>query len=161
MPTNHEITELLSRLESAPARFASALARLEDADSVAQVEPGARPPAEVLAHARAAQDILEPRIYYILVRGGNTPLIVYDEHRWVEVARYTQLPLTELLAAMRHKRKELVHMLRNITPEEWDMTGTHEVKGPMSVFEIASFIADQDDLHLREIERAAGVRSSI
>src|SRR5438093_9302098 len=89
---NEEIEQVLSRLASAPARFASALSRLEDADSVDSTRPDEWSPAEVLAHVRAAHDIMEPRIFYMLVR-DNPPLIAYDDRRWAEVSRYVSLPI--------------------------------------------------------------------
>ncbi len=115
MMQDERITQLLSRLASAPARFAAALSQLEDADSVSSARPGEWSPVEVLAHVRASHDIMEPRIYYILVRDKPT-LLAYDDERWAEVARYASLPVIESLEAMRLRRNELVQVgLREAT----------------------------------------------
>lgn len=155
MSDSAEIDELIGRLESAPGRFAEVLARLEDADSVTMAPDGEWSPSEVFAHLRAANDILEPRMYQILVRDA-TPLIGFDEREWLRVARYGSQRVTDLLHTMMLKRKELVHALRGLAPEDWERTGTHEVRGPMSVLEIARQIADHEDEHIAQIKATIG-----
>lgn len=154
-PTMVEIEKLLVRLAATPARLATALSRLEDADSVSDFHDGEWSPVQVLAHVRAANDILEPRIYHVLVR-ENTPLLAYDDGVWAQRARYATLPITESLDTMKHRRKELVHMLRGISLEDWQRTGTHEVRGPMSVYELALYVADHDEEHIAQIEASIG-----
>jgi len=150
-----EIESLIGRLATAPSRYAAALSRLEDADSISDIHDGEWSPVQVLAHVRAANDILEPRIFHVLVR-ENTPLVAYDDGVWAQVARYAMLPITESLETMKHKRKELVHMLKGISQQDWQRTGTHEVRGPMSVFELASYVADHDEEHIAQIEASIG-----
>jgi DinB superfamily len=153
MVTALERERLIGRLAAAPGHFYELLARLEDADSVTNVEDGEWSPHEVVAHLRAANDILEPRILQVLVR-PNTPLIGFDEALWLDVLGYATLPITDLLQTMMWRRKELVHALRGVPPEAWERTGTHEVRGPMIVFELATQIADHEDEHLAQIARA-------
>src|SRR5262245_7699508 len=98
MTDTEQIQSLISRLASAPARLAAALSRLEDADSVIGAGPDEWSPAEVLAHLRASNSTLEPRIYHVLIR-DNPPLPAFDERRWAEVARYASLPIIESLEA--------------------------------------------------------------
>jgi hypothetical protein len=152
---SEQIAEVLSRLASAPGRFASAISRLEDADSVTSAEAGEWSPAEVLAHVRASHDIFEPRIYYILVR-DNPQLLAYDDARWAQVARYASFPVIESLEAMRLRRTELVRALRGLSESDWERIGTHETRGPMTVLQIAEQIADHDDEHIAQIERSIG-----
>jgi hypothetical protein len=155
---SEEIKEVIDKLAAAPPRFAALLSTLEDADSVESSGDAEWSPRRVFAHLRAANAILEPRIYFVLVR-DNPPLVGYDDAIWLDVARYDSLPVTESLESMRLHRNELLHMLRNISPEDWDRTGTHEVRGPMTVLEIALQIIDHEDDHLEQIRRSAGVPS--
>ncbi len=150
-----DIKQVIARLAASPGRFAELLSRLEDADSVTSAVEGEWSPAQVMAHLRAANDILEPRMYQILVREA-TPLIGFDEHQWQQVARYSSLPVTDLLHTMMLKRKELVHALRGLSREDWDRTGTHEVRGPISVLEIAKQVADHEDEHIAQVAAAIG-----
>lgn len=155
MATSLEHEMLLSRLAAAPAHFQALLARLEDADSVTTATAGEWSPHEVVAHMRAANDILEPRVFQVLVR-PNTPLIGFDEDRWLQVLGYARLPVTDLLQTMAWRRRELVNALRNVAPEDWERTGIHEVRGPMTVYELATQIADHEQEHLAQIARAVG-----
>jgi hypothetical protein len=149
------IEVVIARLASSPAKFGSLLGKLEAADAVASAAPGEMSPAETLARVRAANDILEPRILYVLVR-DNPPLIGYEEGRWEEIMHYRTLPVSDSLQSMRLRRNELVRALKALDPEEWERAGTHEVRGPMTVLEIAEQIADLEDHHLAQIERASG-----
>jgi hypothetical protein len=152
MTNTEQIQSVISRLASAPARLAAALSRLEDADSVMGVGADEWSPAEVLAHLRASNATLEPRIYHVLIR-DNPTLPAFDERRWAEVARYASLPIIESLEALRLIRNELVRTLRSIPEADWQRTGTHEVRGPMTVFDIAIYIANHDDEHIAQIEQ--------
>ncbi|MEO8285713.1 MAG: DinB family protein [Chloroflexota bacterium] len=156
MAERNEIEAVVHRLESAPGRFAALLSSLEDADSIEQSADDGSTPQGVFAHLRAANAILEPRIYFVLVR-DNPPLVGYDDARWMEIARYASLPVTDSLETMRLYRSELVYMLRGISLDDWDRTGTHEVRGPMTVLELAQQIAEQDDDHLGQIQKSIGV----
>lgn len=155
MATSLEHELLLSRLAASPAHFQALLARLEDADSVTTADAGEWSPHEVVAHMRAANDILEPRVLQVLVR-PNTPLIGFDEERWLQVLGYAKLPVTDLLQTMACRRKELVSALRTVSAEDWERSGIHEVRGPMTVYELATQIAEHEDEHLAQIARAIG-----
>jgi DinB superfamily len=155
--TPSDVEELLSRLASAPGRFASALARLDDADSITSIQPGEWSPAEILAHVRASHAILEPRLFHMLVR-DNSPLPAFDERRWAEIARFAALPITASLETMSLQRKELVYALRGLSAADWERTGTHEISGPLTVYRLARNIADHDDEHCAQIEQIGAVR---
>jgi hypothetical protein len=145
-----EIQALIERLEASPARFAAVMSRLEAADSVEALRPGDWSAAQVLAHVRASQDIIEPRILAILAR-DNPPLLSFDDRAWADVGRYNFVPVTEALESMRTRRRELMRALRALGPEGWQRTGQHEVRGTLSVLNIARRIADHEDEHLEQI----------
>jgi hypothetical protein len=154
MADTEEINTLIARLDVSPSRFAAALAQLEAADSVENVWPGEWSAAEVLAHVRASQDIMEPRIFAILVR-DNPTLLAFDDRKWAEAARFSSIAPLESLDNMRQRRKELIRALRGAAPADWERTGTHEAKGPQSVLQIARAIADHEAEHLEQINSRA------
>lgn len=155
MPTREETANLIRRLSAIPARLTSALMSLQDADSVDSSQPGQWTSAEVLAHVRASNDILEPRIYQVLVR-DNPALLAFDEQKWAQIAGYTSVPLLESLAALSFRRADLVRLLQSLSPGDWDRTGTHETNGPMTVWQLANYIADHDAEHAAQIEAVVG-----
>lgn len=150
-----EIEHLLARLASAPGRFAALLVRLEDADSITGTLPQEWSPQEILAHVRASNDILEPRLLQVLVR-DEPPLAAYDERRWAEVARYSTARISDSLEAMRLRRRELVRALQSMSPGDWQRAGVHETRGRMTLLELARYVADHDDEHIAQLERVIG-----
>ncbi len=148
------IPQLISHIDSSPARFAAVLSRLEAADSVETTRPGEWSAAEVLAHVRTSQDIIEPRIMAILSR-DNPPLPAFDDGVWMQVGRYAFVPVPEALEIMRLKRRELVRVLRSIPLEAWSRTGVHEARGPISVLDIVRGIAEHEDEHINQIAQSA------
>ena len=155
MADRNEVESVLERLASSPTEFARLIGKQEAADAVASAAPGELSPADALARVRAANDILVPRILYVLVR-DNPPLIGFEEGRWEEVMHYRTLPVSDSLQTLRLQRAELVRALRALKPEEWDRAGTHEVRGPMSVLEIAAQIAGLEEDYLAQIEHSGG-----
>lgn len=147
-----EIRNLIDRLEALPAGFAEVMSRLEAADSVEALGPGDWSAAQVLAHVRASQDIMEPRILAILTR-DNPPLPAFDDTVWANVGRYAFVPVTEALESMRTRRRELVRALRALNAEGWQRTGQHEVQGTISVLDIARRIAEHEEEHREQIAR--------
>jgi hypothetical protein len=147
-----EIHVLIDRLEASPALFAGVMSRLEAADSVEALDPGDWSAAQVLAHVRASQDIIEPRILAILAR-DNPPLSTFDDRAWADVGRYAFVPVTEARDSMRTRRRDLIRALRALGPEEWQRTGQHEVRGPISVLDIARNLGEHEDEHLEQIAR--------
>jgi hypothetical protein len=115
--------------------------------------PGEWSPADVLAHVRASHAILEPRLFHMLMR-DNPPLPAFDDRRWAEVARFASMPVTASLETMTMQRKELLYALRGLAAADWERTGTHEVNGLVTVYQVAAHIAGHDEEHCTQIERA-------
>ena len=150
LPAGEEIASLLNRLEAAPEKFAYALERLEAADSFFVSGTDSWSAAEVFAHVRASNDIMEHRIYAVLAR-DNPTLPAYDDRQWAQVAHYTSLPLVDSVSTMRARRNELVRMLRAAPPEAWLREGLHETAGAITLLQIVRKIIDHDEEHISQI----------
>ena len=111
---------------------------------------------EVFAHLSASDAIVAPRIMQILVR-ENPPLPAFDERVWAELTRSDRVELELQLARFEISRAELVGMLRRLTQEQWARHGEHEVRGPMSVLQIAKSIVDHEAEHHQQL---LGLRQS-
>ena len=151
-----EVESLLARLAWLPARLGAAFARLEGGEPPIPLPVGEWGPRQVLAHVRASGEILAPRIFHVLVR-DNPLLPAYDQDRWALVAGYESLPAAELLETLRLQRVELVHALRALPPADWHRTGTHEARGPLTVLQLATALADHEEEHCIQLEHMAEV----
>lgn len=151
MYSSHQFDDLLKRLSDAPARIAGAVARLSDTDKHLTPSNGKWSAAEILAHLRASDDILEHRLYAILTR-DHPVLPAYDERRWAEIAGYSQADFQLSLRVFRLRRAELVSMLRQAAIDDWQRFGIHEVKGSVSLFQVATSLMEHEEEHCAQLE---------
>src|SRR4051794_36536238 len=153
--TTGSTDELIDRLAQCASRLRSLADRQTSAQRWSANAGDGWSPIEILAHMRASDAILSPRILHILVR-DNPPLPRFDERRWAEVARFNDLPASELVHAHSVARAELVHALRRIDAANWQRTGTHDEEGVVSILEIAEHVADHEEEHLADLEKMLG-----
>lgn len=145
------IHDLLNRLTGIPARIASAVANMSDADKSVAPPNGEWSVSHILAHLRASDDILAHRLFAILTR-ENPALPAYDERRWAEIAGYSEADFELSLNTFTLRRAELVNMLRQIDNESWQRLGTHEVKGAVSLFDVAASLVEHEEEHCAQLE---------
>ncbi len=144
------IDNLLSRLATIPARIAEIVTgRSSDVlrSSSSQEEWSAL---QILAHLRASDDIITPRVYGILVRDEPT-FLAFDERRWADVARYMYLEFHTSLQLFALRRNELVQVLRQLSLKDWERSGIHEVHGPQTVFAILTAVVEHEEEHCAQL----------
>ena len=151
MNSSDEISDLLNRLAAVPARIGRAVARLSDTDKHLASSNGEWSAAQILAHLRASDDILAHRLYAILAR-DNPLLPAYDERRWAEIAGYPQVDIELSLLVFTLRRAELVTMFRQVAVEDWQRLGNHEIKGAVSLFQVATALLEHEEEHCVQLE---------
>jgi len=151
MNSSHQFDDLLKRLSDVPARIAHAVARLSDMDKHLAPSNGGWSAAEILAHLRASDDILAHRLYAILTR-DNPVLPAYDERRWAEIAGYAQADFESSLKTYTLRRTELVKMLSRVALDDWKRFGVHEVKGTISLLDVATSLVEHEEEHCLQLE---------
>ena len=114
---------------------------------------------DILAHLRAADDIITPRIYMILAR-ENPSLSAYDERRWAEIARYACQDFATSLALFTLRRAEVVMVLQNVDSEAWERIGIHEILGSISLFEIVQGLVEHEEEHCAQLEAISWLLTS-
>jgi hypothetical protein len=146
-----ETESLVERLAAAPGRIASATAGLTP-------EQLSTPPANdewsalgVMAHIRACDDILSPRLIAMVVR-DEPAMPVFDDRRWEAVMAYADGDFHELLAAYTFRRAELVRALRLLKPTDWLRTGQLETRGAIQIRDVLRMIVEHEDEHCLQIE---------
>jgi hypothetical protein len=151
MDRSSQTTDLIARLAATPARIAQAISGWAEAQIRATSVDSEWSPAEILAHLRASDDILASRVYMILAR-DDPPMPSFDDRRWAEVAGYSHADVRTSLEAFRLRRAELVAMLRSAAPGDWERTGVHEERGPITLFDIIGHIVEHEEEHCVQIE---------
>ena len=141
--------DLVQRLAQAPTWLRAALSfGLGGASTHSSGHWGV---ADIIQHVRAADAILSPRVFQILVRDG-APLPAFDERAWGELLANAGIPLDQQVAEFTLRRAELVAVLRTLTQEQWQSCGQHEVTGLVSVAAVCRGIADHEAEHRAQLE---------
>ena len=143
--------DLIDRLSATPARIAQAVAGWPAARLRAVPADSAWSAAEILAHVRATDDILAFRAFMILAR-DNPPMPSFDERRWAEVAGYTRADFHTSLEAFRLRRAELAAMLGRAAPDDWERTGAHEERGPITLLDVIEGVVEHEEEHCEQLE---------
>jgi hypothetical protein len=146
-----ETGDLVERFAAAPGRLARAAKGTGKDRLHASPTEGEWSPRDILAHIRASDDILAPRLIQILVR-DQPPLPAFDERRWAEVVGYGELEFGSLLATFTARRAELAAMLRRLSPEDWQRAGLHEERGPRTVLQLLRVLLQHEEEHVAQIE---------
>lgn len=143
--------ELVEQLAATPGRLASTTAGLTPEALAATPKDGEWSAVAVLAHLRASDDILSPRLIALLVR-DEPSLPAFDDRRWEEVMGYAESDFQELLATFTFRRAELVRVLRRLTADDWQRAGLHETHGRVTLLELLRHLADHEVEHCLQIE---------
>lgn len=147
--------DLVKRLAATPGRIAAATAGRSPEELSAAPADGGWSAVAVLAHVRASDDILSPRLVAMVVRDEPT-LPAFDDRRWEEVMGYAESDFQELLAAFTFGRAELVRVLRTLSPEDWQRTGLHEAQGRITIQETLRHLVEHEAEHCVQIETLLG-----
>lgn len=152
---NDEIDALLDRLADTPGRIAITVAGRDAAQLAERMAAEEWSPLAVLAHMRAADDILAPRLVAMLVR-EEPALPAFDERRLGEVMGYEVADFHELLTGFAFKRAELVRALRRVELRDWRRTGMHESRGQITLLETLRHLVEHEAEHCLQIETLLG-----
>jgi DinB superfamily len=151
MPVTRERTDnLLSRLANIPARIAGISSGWSSETLQRPPSPDGWSALEILAHLRASDAILVPRVYAILLR-DEPSLLAFDERRWADLAQYMQFSFSTLLQHFALRRGELVEMLCQISSLDWERCGIHEVHGPQTIFVILTTLVEHEEEHCAQL----------
>jgi hypothetical protein len=142
---------LIARVLRGPGQVSRIFALLSDEQLRTSPAPGEWSPAEVLAHLRAADDIQSIRAYMILTR-DEPPLPAFDERVWAEMAGYLTLHPRASLDLYFRRRIELAHMLRGVTPANFERAGMHETLGRLSLQALLENLASHEEEHVAQLE---------
>ena len=145
------VDDLVERLAATPGRIAAAAAGRSPEELSAAPADGEWSAVAILAHLRASDDILAPRLVAMLVR-EEPALPAFDDRRWEEVMGYAASDFQELLATFTFRRVELVRVLRQLAPADWQRTGLHEARGRITLQETLRHIAEHEAEHCLQLE---------
>jgi hypothetical protein len=89
-----------------------------------------------------------------VVNEQNPFLPGQDTDPWAEVRQYCMQDGLLALADFTRARLEVLRLLENIPPEDWDRHARHAIFGPTNLRELVNIIAGHDILHVQQVYKA-------
>ena len=107
---------------------------------------------EIAAHLRDAEQ-LALRQMNAIKEGRRGPLPTWDIDLLPAERDYRSADLGDLLTEMRELRQEVTYLLWDVTDSDWQTSGEHPYRGPVSIETLARELAQHDLEHLVEVRR--------
>lgn len=154
LPTNFTSpSALLAVLRSTPAALAT-LCRQRNTNLGQRPLANEWSPGEVLCHLRDVDtEVNLPRIQKVILE-RNPFLPGQDTDPWAEIRKYFLQDGMLALKDFTNTRLELIELLENLKPNDWDRRARHAIFGPMSLRELVNIIAGHDILHIQQVYKA-------
>lgn len=152
MATEAEVKAVFERLAGAPRLLFEVCSGASPERMNRPLAAGKWSPLQVIAHLVGCdREALLPRVEKILAE-EHPFLARYDQDLWMkqygDVYNRKAVSLLDEFARLREKTSVL---LFDLDLAGWHRTGQHEERGSMTLFDLASYFADHDQHHRRQI----------
>lgn len=132
------------------------LARASAGAARASLPPGAWTPSEIAGHLCDSALYWGARMFRA-AHEDRPALPSFDEQELVSLAAYRYRTLDDLLAAFRLFSAGNVALLRGLSAADWDRSGVHDARGPITLREMVAIEAEHEQLHVRQFAEALGL----
>jgi hypothetical protein len=110
---------------------------------------------ESIGHVADTERVFAYRAMRV-ARGDQTPLPSFDENLFVDVARYDDIPLEQILGELMAVHAATILLFENMADEAWDRVGMAS-SNPVGVRAIAYIIAGHELHHMNVLKERYGV----
>lgn len=108
---------------------------------------------EIVCHLRDVEaEVNLPRLKSIL-KEQNPFLAGKDTDLWANERNYQAQDLQKALEDFTRQRMELLNLLDQLTPTDWELPARHAIFGPVRLHEITRISADHDRMHLKTVRQ--------
>ena len=114
-------------------------------------EPGKWSVLEVVCHLTDFEIVYADRIKRILAE-DNPTLFSGDPDGYAKTLSYHDRSLKTELVLIAAIRSHLAEILKTLSSDQWEFTGTHSVDGPISIVELVERITNHIPHHLKFVE---------
>jgi uncharacterized damage-inducible protein DinB len=143
--------QLAAEYLAGAAALRAAVAGMTREQLLARPVPGKWSTLEVVAHIADFEPVISDRIRR-MVAMDNATLLAADEDLFAAKLRYHDRDLAEELAIVDAIRAGTARLIASLTPEEFARTGTHSVRGPMTLQRVVELAVNHIPHHVRFIE---------
>ncbi len=150
MPSFKTADSFVTLLSATPAVLNGLLHGLDDNDWARKSTPDDWSLTELICHLRDT----EREIHHMqiqLFNEQNEPFIPRpDTSVWASQRDYLHEDGEQALKEYNDARRETMGLLKNINVQDWERKARHAIFGPTNFFEIVSFMADHDRMHIQQ-----------
>jgi len=107
---------------------------------------------EIIAHM-AEDELSSSWRYRQMIEHNGAPLLGFDQDLWAKLGDYQSWEPQDALAMYRLLREANLRLLEKLTPKQWECSGVHAERGPMTVRQLARHMAAHDINHIQQIKR--------
>jgi len=105
---------------------------------------------EILCHLRDVEaEVNLPRIRKV-IQESNPFIPGKDTDPWASERQYILQDHTEALSSFMSTRIELLSILENLAPDDWQRPARHAILGPTHIQELVGIITSHDRLHIQQ-----------
>jgi len=156
-PSAERIALILKVLEATPERLRELSSGLTEADLTTPLGAGERSFKRDLTHLiYCAERGADPIHHALLLQDACMPRI-HAERDWGALMRYDAFDIPELMAYFSFRRRALLRILSELSPQQWELTVRREgVKRVESIYYSARGLCVHERDHLEDLARKLG-----
>jgi hypothetical protein len=106
---------------------------------------------QIMAHLADAELVAAHR-FRLVIAEENPTMTAFDEGRWARNLDYARRKPTQSLDTFRRLRAENYELLQALPESAFERTGSHSVKGPMTLRQLLAGFADHAESHARQLQ---------
>jgi hypothetical protein len=145
-----EITELLERFRRGPELIATIMTGAAGPELDFTPGPEKWSLRQIVAHLADSEIVAADRFRRIIAE-NNPTLIGYDQDAWARNLNYARRKTSESIETFRRLRGENYDLLKELSPEAFERTGTHSERGPVTLRQQLETMAAHAEAHARQI----------
>ena len=144
--------DTLAAQRSAPSTLAHLISGVPDSTLHRRPAPGKWSIVEIIAHL-AEDELSSSWRYRQMIEHDGLPLLGFDQELWSRLGDYASWTARDALDMYRLLRLANVTLLSRLTSAEWERSGHHAERGPMTVRSLATHMTGHDRNHIEQIKR--------
>ncbi len=146
-----DYTQLIDDYLAGPQKLRAAVAGMTAEQLDARPFPGKWSSKQVICHIADFEPVYVDRMKRVIAEDQPT-LLAGSPDEFVARLAYDQRDLDEEFALIEVVRSQMARILRSLSPEDFQRTGIHSVRGPVALENLLNQITDHIPHHVKFID---------
>ncbi len=114
-------------------------------------EPGKWSVRQILCHLADSELVAADRFRRVIAE-ENPTLLAFDQDAWATKLDYHRRKVSAAIESFRRTRAESYEILKDLPAETYARQGTHNERGPVSLYDLLKMMAGHAESHARQIQ---------